>query len=129
MIVWRTGKKTDPNSRKGGHKFPDGPSSFNIGRSSACTICIDDKKLSREHARIETKDGINFTFIDLGSSRGSKVNRIPVTKLVLKDGDRIKVGSTRMEFKGIVNVVLIFEVRVEGVASPIISPREHTPLL
>lgn len=107
ILVWRTGKKTDPNSRKGSHKFPDGPSSISIGRSSACTICIDeDRKLSREHARIETKDGISFTFIDLGSSRGSKVNRIPITKLVLKDGDRIKIGSTKMEFKGNANIVM-----------------------
>ena len=46
-----------------------------IGRDHKCDVAVDDdKRVSREHARIESlKDG-RVVFLDLGSSHGSKVN-------------------------------------------------------
>lgn len=81
--------------------LPSKACSITIGRSSNCDVYIDeDKKLSREHCKITSQDGMHFTLIDLGSSGGSKVNRKPCTKAELHDGDTIKVGSTKINFKG-----------------------------
>jgi pSer/pThr/pTyr-binding forkhead associated (FHA) protein len=71
-----------------------------IGRSSSNKLSLDDdRKLSREHAKIESQDGKTYTFYDLGSSRGSKINKVPVTKQVLQNKDIIKIGSTKIKFK------------------------------
>lgn len=84
------------------YTFPatSGHAVVTIGRSSSNKISIDeDRKLSREHAKIETFDGKTYTYVDLGSSRGSKINKIPVTKKVLENRDVIKIGSTQIKFK------------------------------
>jgi hypothetical protein len=70
--------------------------SVKIGRSSTNDLMIDDSRLSREHARIDTSND-RLVFVDLGSKRGSKVNHHMCNgRRVLRDGDLIKVGRTRM---------------------------------
>lgn len=65
-----------------------------IGRASNNDLKINDSKVSRNHARIETVPGKAPMFFDLGSSRGSKVNNDKVTKKALRVGDTMKIGST-----------------------------------
>jgi hypothetical protein len=68
--------------------------SIKIGRASTNDISIDDSRLSREHARIDTINGC-LVFLDLGSKRGSKVNHHMVRdRHLLKPGDIFKVGRT-----------------------------------
>jgi pSer/pThr/pTyr-binding forkhead associated (FHA) protein len=90
-------RKTLPKQR---FKFPKGACCITIGRSSSNKLVIDDSKLSREHCKIESTDGITYVFVDLGSSRGSKINKIQVTRCELHNGDSIKIGSTKMRFRG-----------------------------
>lgn len=66
-----------------------------IGREADSTIQIDDKKASRNHAVVEPSTG-GWILRDLGSTNLTYLNENPVTQAVLKDGDRIRVGSTEL---------------------------------
>lgn len=70
-----------------------------IGRDSQrVNLPILDKRLSRRHAAIRYTNG-QFYLVDLGSSNGSYVNGEPVRRcFVLKDGDRIRLGSLSFAF-------------------------------
>lgn len=66
-----------------------------VGRSSTCTLRIDEAKASREHARI-VFSGERWTIRDLGSRNGTFVNgkRIaPGATLPLEQGDQIGFGA------------------------------------
>jgi pSer/pThr/pTyr-binding forkhead associated (FHA) protein len=67
-----------------------------IGRKGA-DIKIDDMKVSEEHAAIGYFDGI-FFILDLKSKNGTYVNGKRVREHVLRDGDEVKVGDTKMTF-------------------------------
>ncbi|MDQ3180943.1 MAG: sigma 54-interacting transcriptional regulator [Acidobacteriota bacterium] len=70
---------------------------FTIGRAVKNHLPISDYGLSREHALIRrTADG--FMLEDLGSRNGTFVNGFPAQKLLLKHGDRIRVGQTHILF-------------------------------
>ena len=70
---------------------------FTIGRAVKSQLAIPDYGLSREHALIRyTADG--FMLEDLGSRNGTFVNNSPTQKLLLKHGDRIRVGQTYILF-------------------------------
>jgi hypothetical protein len=70
-----------------------------IGRESANLVCLDDGKVSREHAKIRFVDG-DYTVMDLGSGNGTFVNDAELSApRTLTDGDLVKVGDTVMAFK------------------------------
>jgi hypothetical protein len=69
-----------------------------IGRSDSCSIKVDDKKVSRSHAKIEINEHAAFV-LDLGSGHGTKVNHHRIDKQLIKPGDTIKVGKTRLKFE------------------------------
>ena len=71
-----------------------------IGRDHKCDVAVDnDKKVSREHARIDCTEDGRVIFMDLGSSHGSKVNGKSVQgRVCLAVGDVIKVGKTKILF-------------------------------
>lgn len=63
-----------------------------IGRSSDAQIRLTDNGISRRHARvIQTNEGVVLE--DMGSANGTMVNTTRVTRAVLKDGDKIKMGT------------------------------------
>lgn len=68
-----------------------------IGRDPANILYIEDKRISRAHAKIEYTNEA-CTFIDCGSNSGSKLNGHRVLRAKLQDGDKIKMGSTILEF-------------------------------
>ena len=74
--------------------------STTIGRDHKQDVAVDDdKKVSREHARIDCTDDGKVIFMDLGSSHGSKVNGKSVAgRVSLNVGDIIKVGKTKILF-------------------------------
>jgi hypothetical protein len=78
-------------------KFRQG-SSYVIGRDVAAGIKIMSKSVSRRHARIETT-GPTPVLIDLGSANGTIVNGTRVPRIVLRDGDLIKVGQVILRFQ------------------------------
>jgi len=64
-----------------------------LGRDEACDFVIDDARVSREHARIESGEGEHFV-VDLDSRNGTQVNGRPVRGAVaLRDGDLIQLGE------------------------------------
>jgi len=67
-----------------------------IGRSPDNQVYIPDERLSREHARIEFRDG-SYWLKDLGSKNGVTVNATRVSdQQQLHDGDAVQLGSSTL---------------------------------
>jgi two-component system response regulator AtoC len=67
-----------------------------IGRSETADLRLDDAQVSRHHARLAL-DGTVITIIDLGSQRGTYVNRIQITgERVLQPNDEIRIHRTTL---------------------------------
>ena len=64
-----------------------------LGRGQTATIKLMDDGISRKHARIVQQGG-EVMIEDLQSSNGTIVNGAPVATQLLKDGDKIRLGST-----------------------------------
>jgi diguanylate cyclase (GGDEF)-like protein len=65
-----------------------------IGRAVESEICLDDEGISRQHARVEKDKWANVTIEDLNSTNGTYFNGTRFNKHVLRDGDKIQIGST-----------------------------------
>lgn len=71
-----------------------------IGRAHESAIHIDDRSLSRSHARIDIK-GANVTVVDMGSTNKTVVNGqilAPMAPCSLKNNDQIKAGNVIFKF-------------------------------
>ncbi len=68
-----------------------------IGRDRACQIWVEDPHISRIHAVI-SNEGETTTLKDEGSTNGVFINGTKIKNQVLKNGDRILIG-TRLFFK------------------------------
>jgi pSer/pThr/pTyr-binding forkhead associated (FHA) protein len=72
-----------------------------IGRAPSATLVIPDSQVSRVHARIDVWDGAP-SIRDLDSRNGTLVNARPIEgATVLRDGDEIDIGMTRIVFCGV----------------------------
>jgi len=70
-----------------------------IGRDPECQIDLDDDdEVSRHHAVIEYRGG-SPVLRDLGAKNPAEVNQQPVKEHRLRNGDRIEIGRTIMEFQ------------------------------
>jgi tRNA A-37 threonylcarbamoyl transferase component Bud32 len=63
-----------------------------IGRSRNADICLDDQMLSRQHIRVESRQGAAIV-TDLASSNGTFVNGEKIKETRLSTGDKIKIGN------------------------------------
>jgi len=66
-----------------------------IGRSTECRLRVEDDALSRSHARITLVAG-EYVLEDLGSLNGCYVGDRRVMRVPLRDGNRVRFGSTVM---------------------------------
>ncbi len=73
-----------------------------IGRGSYCEILINDQAASRRHSIISYENG-KYIIQDNASRNGTKVNDRKVKNKILKNGDKITIGTT----------VFLFECEVE----------------
>jgi len=64
-----------------------------VGRGQDADIRLIDEAISRHHAQIEPSDG-GVMVKDLGSTNGTFVNGSPIGQRLLRDGDKILVGTT-----------------------------------
>jgi len=64
-----------------------------LGRGPQSTIHLDSDGVSRKHARIVKQGETEYVLEDLGSTNGTWVDEQRVSFRVLKDGDRIQVGT------------------------------------
>lgn len=68
-----------------------------MGRSSDCDIVLDERYVSRKHARICREQGA-YWVEDLKSSIGISINGRRIPKEQLQNGDEIKLGAIRIIF-------------------------------
>jgi small-conductance mechanosensitive channel len=83
-----------------GEIFPLEEKTVKIGRGSDCEIDLRDPTTSKEHARIEHKDG-DYLIEDMESKHGIIVNDVKVEKKKLRSGDEIKIGDSVLRFEEI----------------------------
>jgi Protein of unknown function (DUF3662)/FHA domain len=81
-----------------GDRFTLAEHVITIGRRPESNIVLADPNVSRGHAEIRPQ-GDGFLLVDLGSTNGSKVNGTRVDQHMLRDGDEIQFGNTRMRFE------------------------------
>lgn len=71
---------------------------FWLGRCSICNLVIQgDQLISRLHATIQ-REGEVYRLTDMQSMNGSMVNDQQVKSCVLRPGDRVELGETRILF-------------------------------
>lgn len=79
------------------YQIEDG-ASYPLGRGTDAKFQLSDPRASRLHCRLEA-DGGAVRLIDAGSKAGSFVNGKPVSTVVLKPGDVIRVGETELRYQ------------------------------
>lgn len=80
-----------------GHRTVLGESPLVIGRGSACELRLDVDSVSRQHARVEHRDGEHW-LEDNRSTNGTYVNHVRVERTALRDGDRIGIGKCMLKY-------------------------------
>lgn len=66
-----------------------------VGRDPGCELVLHDPRASRVHCQLSW-DGTQCVLRDLGSSNGTLVNEQPVQEAILRPGDQIVVGDSRL---------------------------------
>ncbi|MCX5662223.1 MAG: ATPase, T2SS/T4P/T4SS family [Planctomycetota bacterium] len=82
---------------EGSHRRELGAKPLTIGRHSDNLVVITDEQASRYHCVVE-KAGNSYRVRDLKSKNGTRVNDAKIDAVVLRPGDTISVGKTRMRF-------------------------------
>jgi transcriptional regulator with GAF, ATPase, and Fis domain len=77
-------------------KLDESSSRIYVGKSPACVLRLTDPKVSRRHA---TFDVVSDTvrLVDLGSTNGTTVNGLTVNDVILRGGEGVQVGDTRLQ--------------------------------
>ncbi|MEA2211581.1 MAG: hypothetical protein QOF83_1529 [Solirubrobacteraceae bacterium] len=82
-----------------GKRVVVGSSGATMGRSRQCDLMLDDPNVSRTHAEVRPRGG-SWVLTDLGSTNGSRLNGRQVDgSEVLKPGDQIELGTSRITFE------------------------------
>ncbi len=71
-----------------------------IGTDPKCTIILNDKFMSSNHAEIKAENGM-WILKDAGSTNGTYVNNKRIERHELVDNDFIKFGSALIKFKSL----------------------------
>ncbi|UBF25205.1 FHA domain-containing protein [Kovacikia minuta CCNUW1] len=72
---------------------------WTIGRNREAALPLKDRAMSRRHAVLMFVREVGFQLIDLNSMNGSFVNGVRIQQRhILKDGDRVRVGSINFTF-------------------------------
>lgn len=66
-----------------------------IGRAPECDLLLQNESISRQHARIALEEE-GWVLRDLSSKNGSRVNTFHVEEQLLRNGDRVDLGTIRM---------------------------------
>ena len=69
-----------------------------VGRSTGCTIVIDDIGLSRTHCQFE-RTGQRLFVRDLNSRNGTRIEGEVVSKSVVRPGERVTCGNAVLTFE------------------------------
>ncbi len=85
------------NRESKGLEFILSNDTISLGRDDFNAITFSDSQISRFHARIYPA-GDSYIIEDTGSSNGTFVNKFPITKHLLEEGDEIQLGRTLISF-------------------------------
>ncbi len=69
---------------------------FTLGRLDSCDLNLSDAKASRRHACLHMQGGV-VEVEDLGSSNGTRINDRPISRQLLREGDRLQIGATVLQ--------------------------------
>ena len=84
---------------RGRKRIPLEPGESILGRDPGASVFIDDRSVSRRHARILVTDE-GATLEDLGSKNGTFLGPAKIDSSVpLSDGDKLKIGSVAMTIR------------------------------
>jgi adenylate cyclase len=105
VIVPKGGRETGPGMPKLVYRSPDGlvtefelEDETTLGRHPRNRIRLNDREISKEHARIERRGG-DWHLRDLNSSNGTYVNNRRIQEVRLQPNDEILLGSMRLSFE------------------------------
>ena len=68
-----------------------------IGRSPDCGLHLPLEDASRQHARIFCRND-EYYIEDLGSTNGTCVNSVTISKCILRNNDQIEIGEAKIAF-------------------------------
>jgi pSer/pThr/pTyr-binding forkhead associated (FHA) protein len=67
-----------------------------IGRSAQSDLVLRDRQVSRRHCLLKWEENDKLSLEDLDSTFGTFVNEERISEVLLRPGDRIRLGETRM---------------------------------
>ena len=68
-----------------------------FGRTCDCDVVLTEDRVSRRHAAIRRTED-DYELVDLNSTNGTCLNGEPVTRALLRDGDKIAIGGSTLKF-------------------------------
>lgn len=80
-----------------GRIFRDLPTPVTIGREEGNLLRLNDERVSRYHAKIQSDNG-EIILTDLESTNGTRVNNIVVQIRRLRPGDKVSLGRSQLLF-------------------------------
>ncbi|MGL6073929.1 MAG: FHA domain-containing protein [Fimbriiglobus sp.] len=80
-----------------GRVFRDLPIPVTIGREEGNVLRLNDERVSRYHAKIQSEDG-DVILTDLDSTNGTRVNGSTIQIRRLRAGDQLSIGRTMLLF-------------------------------
>ena len=80
-----------------GRVFRDLPVPVTIGREEGNVLRLNDERVSRYHAKIQSEEG-DVILTDLDSTNGTRVNGATVQIRRLRAGDQLSIGRTMLLF-------------------------------
>jgi pSer/pThr/pTyr-binding forkhead associated (FHA) protein len=82
-----------------GAEFSIAKPQVRIGRLEELDLCISHRSISREHARVTSREGA-FEIEDLNSANGIRINGSTLKRSQLRSGDIVELGQVRFRFVG-----------------------------
>ena len=79
----------------GGRTVQLGAPVINVGRGRENDIVVDDPYASRQHVQLRLRFG-NYMLFDIHSQGGTFVNEVKIKEHLLRSGDVIRIGRTRL---------------------------------
>jgi pSer/pThr/pTyr-binding forkhead associated (FHA) protein len=96
VIAAEKRSELDANAPSNSREFKLDRSRLSIGRRPYNDIALDHITVSGEHAILEKK-GADYELLDTGSSNGTFVNGLRVTRKKLRPGDYVGIGIFQMQ--------------------------------
>jgi hypothetical protein len=99
-----------------GRVYRNLPIPVTIGREEGNALRLNDERVSRYHAKIQTEDG-DVILTDLDSTNGTRVNGAAVQIRRLRAGDQVSIGRTMLLYGTMEEI----EARRSGKSAPVVE--------